>query len=468
MVKMVQIPIEPEPPPPPESIKPPTMEERHWMDDALHSATNDFTTIKNANDYDATTIVDGYSPFIRKLQTKEDLRAQLLRAKHHKSPLPPPNNHPLHIPTPKSQYHTSMLHNTTWKDYPSNEWIKNATGGWDIPSLDNTNFDLTADDDETICIHQPPRPPPAPNIEPHDGIPTINTAKLKESSTFMIQCDIGANRCVTDDNTIMENYTAIDPYPIGGVEKDEIAIVCTGKGDIPWYSKEGHKIMVECLYSADCDGTIISPTAVVKNNATLFQGYVIVSDCDNGTGHLKLLHRDGVSHSTFPMHQQNDLWYHRFNSSSKPLATVHRMNDACLSALWHGRFGCAGNSVMEVIHKHVKGIDRPLRRNPYYRCPSCMPNKMCKRSMKQKPRTAKHKSRPPPKIVENQTIKSEEHDLIQDDDIIDGNPGQHFHMDFGFVRGSEYKLKQELGPTITSIDGFNSYLIIVDHITRYT
>jgi len=171
------------------------------MDDALHSATNDFTTIKNSNDYNATTIVDGYSPFIRKLQTKEDLRAQLLRAKHHKSPLPPPNNHPLYIPTPKSQYHTIMLHNTTWKDYPSNEWIKNATGGCDIPSLDNKKFNLTANDDETICIRHPAQPPPAPNIEPHDGIPTINTATAKTPSTFIIQCNIGANRCVSDDNT---------------------------------------------------------------------------------------------------------------------------------------------------------------------------------------------------------------------------------------------------------------------------
>ena len=40
-------------------------------------------------------------------------------------------------------------------------------------------------------------------------------------------------------------------------------------------------------------------------------------------------------------------------------------------------------------------------------------------------------------------------------------------MDFGFVRGSEYKIKNESGPTLTSIDGFNSYLIIVDRITRY-
>ena len=35
------------------------------------------------------------------------------------------------------------------------------------------------------------------------------------------------------------------------------------------------------------------------------------------------------------------------------------------------------------------------------------------------------------------------------------------------MRGSDYSMKTELGPKITSIDSFNSYLIIVDHVTRY-
>ena len=41
-------------------------------------------------------------------------------------------------------------------------------------------------------------------------------------------------------------------------------------------------------------------------------------------------------------------------------------------------------------------------------------------------------------------------------------------MDFGFVQGSTYTIKQEDGPTITSKDGYNSYLVIVDRSTRYT
>ena len=40
-------------------------------------------------------------------------------------------------------------------------------------------------------------------------------------------------------------------------------------------------------------------------------------------------------------------------------------------------------------------------------------------------------------------------------------------MDFGSVRCSNYTLKQEDGPTVTSKDGYNSYLIIIDRATRY-
>ena len=61
-------------------------------------------------------------------------------------------------------------------------------------------------------------------------------------------------------------------------------------------------------------------------------------------------------------------------------------------------------------------------------------------------------------------------DIDDNDDIYIPNspPGQFFHMDFGFVRGTNFTIKQEDGPTITSKDGYNLYLIIVDHATRYT
>ena len=43
----------------------------------------------------------------------------------------------------------------------------------------------------------------------------------------------------------------------------------------------------------------------------------------------------------------------------------------------------------------------------------------------------------------------------------DALPVQHFHMDFGFVRGSNYTIKQEDEPTVTSKYGYNSYLLTI-------
>jgi len=57
------------------------------------------------------------------------------------------------------------------------------------------------------------------------------------------------------------------------------------------------------------------------------------------------------------------------------------------------------------------------------------------------------------------------------DDEVDSTvpcvPGQHFHVDFGFMKGSGYCKKDEEGHTITSIDGFCSYSLIIDRKTRY-
>ena len=67
------------------------------------------------------------------------------------------------------------------------------------------------------------------------------------------------------------------------------------------------------------------------------------------------------------------------------------------------------------------------------------------------------------------TVIEETLDPFLDDlHLPDAKPGQHFHIDFGFVRGSEFSEKDKVtGKTITSIDQKNSYLLIVDRKTRY-
>ena len=57
-----------------------------------------------------------------------------------------------------------------------------------------------------------------------------------------------------------------------------------------------------------------------------------------------------------------------------------------------------------------------------------------------------------------------------DDDLYKpgSEPGQHFHMDFGFVRGGDYCNKTKSNKTVTSKDNKRAYLIVVDRSSRYT
>ena len=119
---------------------------------------------------------------------------------------------------------------------------------------------------------------------------------------------MGANRNVTNNRSLLLQYEIIPSYPIGGVHADELDIECTGKGIIPWTSSNGKQHLIETLYCKDVEGTIISPTTLVTQQSLYYRGFTIITDCDSLSDELKLLHRDGVSHCSFPLVSSNDLW----------------------------------------------------------------------------------------------------------------------------------------------------------------
>ena len=66
--------------------------------------------------------------------------------------------------------------------------------------------------------------------------PKINT--IGRSQIIKGQNDIGANTSVTNEKDAILLYQDITPLPIGGVHKDDPAIVCTGKGCIIWTAQK--------------------------------------------------------------------------------------------------------------------------------------------------------------------------------------------------------------------------------------
>ena len=94
---------------------------------------------------------------------------------------------------------------------------------------------------------------------------------------------MGANRNFIDDKDILLNYTDIKPYPIGGVNVDDIVITCTGKGYILCQSHEGTCKMVETLYCHNVAGTLITPTVIAQQHSDTHQGYNINANIDSYT-----------------------------------------------------------------------------------------------------------------------------------------------------------------------------------------
>lgn len=268
-----------------------------------------------------------------------------------------------------------------------------------------------------------------------------------------MQNDLGANRSITNDRQKLLRYRALkQPYPIGGVNSEGPALYATGVGYIPWKARCGRYILVRCLYSKEADGTIISPTDICQQYSKYFDGIRIHCSVNTKkTGFIDFMGHDGRP-TRFDMYLQNGLWWHHLDVGGVQQEVDREQYGARVHAaqarhqeyvLWHNRLGHPGENIMGNIHRYVDGIPH-LRPNRMWKCGSCVPGKFAKQTIG-KARKAHDKG------TQSRTW----------------DPGQGLHMDFGFVRGSKWKEKDEQGNTITSIDGYRSYLLIVDRATRY-
>jgi hypothetical protein len=141
------------------------------------------------------------------------------------------------------------------------------------------------------------------------------------------------------------------------------------------------------------------------------------------------------------------------------------MTQAAQYELYHQRFGHPGHRTMSILHKHVDDVPI-LQGNAFYKCASCIQAKCKHRSIQHHPQ--QHTSMKwwddnwkSPDVQTHTTLTNNNSEI----EIL---PGQHFHMDFGFMNGSGFQNKDHEGRTITCIDGYRSYLLIIDKASRYT
>jgi hypothetical protein len=114
-----------------------------------------------------------------------------------------------------------------------------------------------------------------------------------------------------------------------------------------------------------------------------------------------------------------------------------------------------------MIHKHAEGVPK-LAPPPLFRCDTCLRTKATKRAV-----TA---------ADVNARLKQSDNGMYAADDdpiaSVSNKPGTlpdaNFHIDMGFVRGTKFSERDEDGRLVTSLDGYNSYILIIDRATRYT
>jgi transposase InsO family protein len=224
-------------------------------------------------------------------------------------------------------------------------------------------------------------------------------------------------------------------------------------------------VLVKCYYSEDAADTIISPTDIVINNISNFEGWGQHSNVDTGTGYVEFYRQGGTDTVRFTLTSSNGLWFYQNNISTddydtwksyvmigKP--TVQRLSQAGCYVLGHERYAHSGERICTTVHLHLDD-QPPLRKPSLFKCLTCL---MCTGDARP---TSKNHQLPIPKDIRD----------WMDDPATDKDnsclPGRHFNIDFGFMKGSGYCPKDEEGRTITSIDGYRRYLLIMDRKTRY-
>jgi len=129
------------------------------------------------------------------------------------------------------------------------------------------------------------------------------------------------------------------------------------------------------------------------------------------------------------------LYHSKFGTSSDAFA--HSVTRLTLHNLWNHRLCHAGRFVTDTIAKVANGVPSLKKYNPFFSCGDCSSGKMTQQ--------IKGYNKTPDRSTEQ---------------------GGCFNMDYGFVKGKT-TVKNENALPITSKDGFNCYLLVVDEFSRH-
>jgi hypothetical protein len=187
--------------------------------------------------------------------------------------------------------------------------------------------------------------------------------------------------------------------------------------------------------------TIVSPQHMCSSAAqhSPFSGFALISQM--ATPPVLQLHvrgTDRVVHA--PLRRHNDLFYCARDSA--PVVRSLRHKAVLAAELWHQRLGHPGNSQLSLLLQRSTGLPSRLasQLHPFHSCDACSDAR-------------------PRRSAAGPTA-----------DTAALQPGTRFHVDFGFMRASSgtYAARKNVARVVTSVDGYNAYLLIADAHSRYT
>ena len=298
--------------------------------------------------------------------------------------------------------------------------------------------------------------------------------------------DTGANCCMTADKTILRNLRELDtPMLIGVAVTHDGPITssaeCTHVGDLPIYCDNGDEIVAECFYNPNATDTIISPQAII-DDSNEFTEFKQIGRKFGQPGQLTFTGPKGSK--TITLQQRNGLYFINstmFKIQNDTMATTPHFIPTTFdgftankvqitesatqtmpkqprrmappsnkyqptskakileSETWYLRMGGGNEQSLEKLTQHALGIPKHFEWHPFRYI-----------DFREQARVRKQPvGRNPQKVSER---------------------GSRFYMDFGFIRASNEDFTKKTTKTdrvVESFDGYTSYLLIVDEVSKY-
>jgi hypothetical protein len=281
--------------------------------------------------------------------------------------------------------------------------------------------------------------------------------------------DTGANCSMTANWNALRNVQKLDnPIIVGVAVLDDGSMrqtaECTHIGDYPIECDDGTVVLTKCFYNPNASDTIISPQAIIDASLESHT-WEQVGRRMGQPGQLRFIGQQ--SSKTITLHQNNGLYFcnskvfdvlddnenetlHTVNqcqvnkNTRKPWKTTQYTPASKAKILesetWCLRLGGCSEQQLAELPKHVDGLPQKFEWHPF-------------------------------RFVDFREYARVHKQPVGRDPSRVSRKAARFYFDFGFMRASTSdfaKPSVETDRVVESFDGYNSYLLIVDEVTKYS